>query len=449
MYYVFEKRNLKVSRILVTGAGYGGLTAAINLARKGIAVTVLEQKQECEMGHDWHDCLDIEAFEKSGVRTPAPDMFRSAKYHGYINPSASSAKIALPSKSSTVVMDRKVLTSYLIECAKEAGVTFSFGEKICAPVVNQNNAIKGVEAVKDGKKYFYESDLLIDAAGMYSPVRSNLPEACGIQKEFKEKNIFHIFRAYYKNTTGEISNPSYLINLFHMNRPGIDWTSGEKEYIDVLIGKFGSAGRLSRQDVLEALGDYRKNYPYIGEETLRGGIFADIPLGKMPSMIVCDGYAAVGDSAGMTQPLNGCGISLSMQAGKILADTVISSVGDFSKSSLWKYQYEYFYKFGKMLVLLNKIKDFCLFIDGKNIDTLLESDIVSVNVEKIISHGKIKPDIGSCMKIFRFLPQMSSLIAPFFRTFAEIPFAIMVVHAIPKKYDYKKIDNWVKLYNRL
>ena len=38
-----------------------------------------------------------------------------------------------------------------------------------------------------------------------------------------------------------------------MNRPGIDWTSGEKEYIDVLIGKFGSAGRLSRQDVLEAL----------------------------------------------------------------------------------------------------------------------------------------------------------------------------------------------------
>ena len=54
MYYVFEKRNLKVSRILVAGAGYGGLTAAINLARKGIAVTVLEQKQECDMGHDWH-----------------------------------------------------------------------------------------------------------------------------------------------------------------------------------------------------------------------------------------------------------------------------------------------------------------------------------------------------------------------------------------------------------
>ena len=130
-----------------------------------------------------------------------------------------------------------------------------------------------------------------------------------------------------------------------MNRPGIDWTSGEKEYIDVLIGKFGAAGKLSEQDVDDALTDYRKNYPNIDYETLRGGVYADIPLSKMLPMFVCDGYAAVGDSAGMVHPLNGCGISLSMQAGKILADTVLAANGDYNKASLWKYQYEYFFKF--------------------------------------------------------------------------------------------------------
>ncbi len=438
-----------MKRILIAGAGYGGLTAAINLAKNGIGVTVLEEKQECDLGHDWHDCFDIEAFEKSGVPNPAPDMFSSAKHHGYINPSAVTAKIEMPSKSSTIVMDRKILTAYLLECAKEVGVTFSFGEKICAPVVDHNNTVTGIEVEKDGKKYFYDSDLLVDAAGMYSPVRSNLPAACGIQNNFNEENIFHIFRAYYKNTTGEISKPSYLINLFHMNRPGIDWTSGEKDYIDVLIGKFGAVGKLSEQDVQDALCDYRKNYPYIGEETLRGGIFADIPLAKMLPLIVCDGYAAVGDSAGMTQPLNGCGISLSMQAGKILADTIIDSHGDYSKASLWKYQYEYFYKFGKTLVLLNKVKDFCLFIDSKNIDAFLESDIVDANIEKIMNSGIINLNFRTCVKIIRSLPQFSALFVPFMRTLISMPFAMVITNTMPKKYESKKVNNWMKFYDKI
>ncbi len=436
-----------MSRIIIAGAGYGGLTAAINLAKNGIAVTVLEEKQEHNLGHDWHDCFDMDTFEKAGIKKPASDMFQAAKQHGYINPSSSAAKIAFPSKSSTIVMDRKILTSYLCECAKEVGVSFSFGEKVCAPVVTKNKTVKGIETLKDGKKCFYESDLLIDAAGMYSPVRSNLPAECGIQNQFTENSIFHIFRAYYKNTTGEISQPPYLINLFHMNRPGIDWTSGEKDYIDVLIGKFGAIGKLTEKDVAEALNDYRSKFPYISNETLRGGVFADIPLTKMIPIIVCDGYAAVGDSAGMVQPLNGCGISLSMQAGKILADNILAANGDYSKASLWKYQYEYFNRFGKTLVFLNKIKNFCLFADSKNIDAFLESDIVNVNMEEMIRYGKIK--ISNCLKIIRCLPMLSSLFAPCMRTLIDIPFALVIVHAVPKKYESKKVATWAKFYNKV
>ena len=446
----FEKRNRKkVSGILIAGAGYGGLTAAINLAKKGLFVTVVEEKQECEAGHDWHDSFDINAFEKSGISVPDSDMYRNAKYHGYINPSASSAKITLPSKESTIVMDRRILTSYLIECAKEVGVTFRFGEKICSPIVNQNNRVRGVVTQKDGRKHIYESDLLIDSAGMYSPVRSNLPQGCGIQKGFDEKNIFHIFRAYYKNSTGEVSQPSYLINLFHLNRPGIDWTSGNKEYVDVLIGKFGTAGKLSQQDVDDALNDYRKNYPYIDHKTIRGGIFADIPLTKMLPLIVCDGYAAVGDSAGMVQPLNGCGIALSMQAGKILADAVAGSKGHYTKETLWKYQYEYFCKFGKSLVLLNKIKDLCLHVRSKDIDALLESDIVNMSIEQIINSGKINLNIRNYLKILYSLPQFSSLFLPFCRSLFCMPFLMMAILIMPEKYDAEKVKKWMKIYEKI
>ena len=437
-----------MSRILVAGAGYGGLTAAINLAKNGISVTVLEEKQESELGHDWHDSLDIGAFEKSGVRKPSSDKFSFAKQHGYINPSASTAKISFPSKPSTIVMDRKILTSHLCECAKEAGVTFSFSEKICTPLV-KDKVVTGIETVKNGKKIFHECDLLIDAAGMYSPVRSKLPSECGIQNKFNESNIFHIFRAYYKNTTGETSTPSYLINLFHMNRAGIDWTSGEKEYVDVLIGKFGVAGKLTEKDVEEALADYRKNYPYISNETLRGGVFADIPLTKMLPMIVCDGYAAVGDSAGMVQPLNGCGIAISMQAGKILADTIIASNGNYNKGSLWKYQYEYFYRFGKTLALLNKIKNLSVLIDSEKIDAFFGSDFVNAAAEKIMNSEKTEFGIRAYVDLFRFLPKLSSLIVPCMKTVTDIPFAIMIAYTMPKKYDSKRVDSWVNFYKKI
>ena len=438
-----------MSGILVAGAGCGGLTAAINLAKKGISVTVIEEKLEGETGHDWHDSFDISAFEKSGIATPSSDMFRKAKYHGYINPSSSSVKITLPSKESTIVMDRKILTAYLTECAKDVGVIFRFGEKINYPIINQDNYVNGIETEKDGQKYVYESDLLIDSAGMYSPVRSNLPQSCGIQNGFDEKNIFHIYRAYYKNLTGEVSCPSYLINLFHMDRAGIDWTSGEKEYVDVLIGKFGATGKLSEQDVFDALCDYRKNYPNISDETLRGGVFADIPLGKMLPLIVCDGYVAIGDSAGMVQPLNGCGIALSMQAGKILADTVVDAHGNYTKEALWKYQYECFCEFGKVLIVLNKIKDLCLCVNSTNIDTFLESDIVNTCIKEIVNCGKITPGIRMCLAILYSLPQFSSLLGPMFRSLSCIPFLLMTTLTVPKKYDAKKVAHWIKYYEKI
>ena len=44
-----------MKRILVAGAGHGGLAAAALLAKNGFDVTVIERKKREEMGHDWED----------------------------------------------------------------------------------------------------------------------------------------------------------------------------------------------------------------------------------------------------------------------------------------------------------------------------------------------------------------------------------------------------------
>lgn len=436
-----------MGKILVAGAGHGGLTAAINLAKNGYNVTVIEEKPRNELGHDWHDSLNMSAFDMSGIDRPRDDMYSPVYPHAFKNPSATKC-IQMPKNETSIFMDRKVLISYLLECAEQAGVKLVFGHKILSPIVH-STTVKGLNIDDGKKKYKLAADLVIDAAGMYSPVRSNLPSVCNIQRKFEEKSVFHVFRAYYRNNTGEATNPPYIINLFHMNRPGIDWTITNKDYIDILIGKFSTAGALTQEEVNETLNSFKKDYPYIDDCILRGGTYADIPLTKMLPIIVCNGYAAVGDSAGMTMPLSGSGIVLSMKAGKILADTVIKANGTYDRKSLWHYEYEYFRSLGQELLIVDILKNFVPYIKGEQVDLLLESEFLTKDA---MAFGK-NHNTANTLRFLRHAVSSSNrlykLTVPFLRNFKSLPLLPLVSKGIPKEYDESRVNSWSKLYSAL
>ena len=163
--------------------------------------------------------------------------------------------------------------------------------------------------------------------------------------------------------TVEAAQTKVIDLLSEINRPGIDWFITEEDRCDILVGKLGSAGKLTEEEIAESIEDFRKEYPFMGDKIIRSGQSGVIPLRSMLPMIVCDGYAAVGDSAGMTIPLNGCGIVLSMKAGKILADTVIEAgSGEIDAEALWKYEYNYFHDHGKKLLIIAIFKKFFGFV---------------------------------------------------------------------------------------
>ena len=57
-------------KIIIAGAGHGGLTAAALMAKAGLDVTVIEKNEEGKLGYDWYDALNPAIFALVGCPHP-------------------------------------------------------------------------------------------------------------------------------------------------------------------------------------------------------------------------------------------------------------------------------------------------------------------------------------------------------------------------------------------
>lgn len=430
-----------MKKIIVAGAGIGGLTAAANLAGKGFDVTVIESKQRNELGYDWRDCIRRNIFEETGIENPDPSNFEPHVKVCYRNPNKSRKLVSLhEANENTVNIDRQFLAEHLVSFAEKKGAKFVFGEKIISAIVNDDSVV-GVRT--ENEEIF--CDLVIDSAGMQSPVRDSLPEKCGIQSTTEKTDTLYVYRAFYERTTDEMAYPPFHFYFYHMGRKGIDWVITDKKYIDILVGGFEP---LTQKKIDEAVADFRDEFPFVGEKILRGGQTATIPIGRTLPVIVCNGYAAVGDCAIMIEPLSGSGISQSMIGGKILADTVAGiKDGDYSVEKLWDYQYKYFKKCAEKNLPDDILKGFLSDTNPEELDYLIEKRILT---EKEFSGGsKIKLTFGDIMtKLFYLLLKPGVLVK-----IIKIGTGFMKVKGtcaiMPEKYDKAKIEEWKEKYLKI
>lgn len=80
-------------KIVVAGAGHGGVIAAAKLAKEGFDVTVYEKKKRENIGHDWEDRFDFQTVLDAVEKDEMPDG--AWKYRGntvFVSPSMSAPK---------------------------------------------------------------------------------------------------------------------------------------------------------------------------------------------------------------------------------------------------------------------------------------------------------------------------------------------------------------------
>ncbi len=436
-------------KIIVAGAGHGGISAAINLAREGYDVTVYEKQKREEMGYDWEDAIELSAFDFAGIDRPDESIYIKSHHMAYMSPNGQHV-LHMPYDKGIgrrVHMERKGLTKHLFAEADKAGVKLVFETEIIAPVV-ERNWVKGMKIKSGDKEAIIEADLVIDAAGLFSPIRTQLPASSGVLKQFDDRNIFNAYRIYFDNTDGTITDPPYNVTFFHMDKPGISWTITDEKFVDIIIGKFKMKGELTMKEVEDSIADFRSRYPFIGEKVLRGGEkIESIPISRMVPKIVYNGYAAVGDSAGMTIPLSGSGLVLSIMAGKYLADCVKSiGMGEFNEKNLWKYEYNYFQDQGQNYLLLDVFKNFFTYVTARDIDYILKKKILTEQQFSVADGEPLVLPIKQMIHIVLNCGPMLKIVPHLVGALSSLPIIPIVAKTMPKEYDEKKFKKWEKFY---
>lgn len=433
--------------IVVAGLGHGGIVAAALLSEKGYDVTVYEKGSEGTLGHDWTDMFEPEALEFAGLPMPREDMFKYKEDMTFSGPSSQKVLTQYITESNMqIVMERKDLYTYLIDFALERGVKIVYDCEVTAPIIDGERVV-GIKTAK-GDVF---GDLIIDSCGMNSPVRRNLPKGFNIQNEIEDDGKIRIYRAFYNKCSDDEILGKFKIILYAGGHPGISWVSCNDDYTDVLIGRFKP---FDEKEALEFTDFLRRNNPRLGKEKLRGGQFAEIPVRHNLSVMVADGYAAIGDCAFMPMPLIGNGIANAIMAGKILADTVLEDENElYTAETLWGYQVGYYKKIGALLSPVECVKGALLKLDVKDVDYLFSTEIASEDDMKIISglttpEEAIKVIKSEIPKKIKSLNNNKHLVAVVMGIGAKMCKVLAVTSRMPNKWDKEKVVKWAKSYDK-
>ena len=368
-----KKGEIVLRKILVAGAGHGGLVAAATLAENWFDVTVIEKLNKDNIGHDWEDRFSFSIL--SDIIGKPVDEFPvdSWRYRGdcsFVSPSKRKrVDIFYNDENRQKVMWRKPLINLLIENAELKGVKFIWNTEITGVLLN-NNIICGLKTIDND----YYGDLIIDSAGVFSPVRMNLPKSYNIEKEPKYGALFYAWRAYFDKTYNPDLKTPFEVYMYHECEKGLSWCCTNDNTVDILIGRIY---KLTKEKIDEQLNIFRNDHNWIGNNIVNGGNYGIIPVRRPLTLMVGDNYAAVGDSAFMTMPMNGMGIDLSLNAGKLLSETIIKNREKyFSVSELWEYNREFHIKYGAFASKNEGLKNAILSIPSEGVDFLFENDVI-------------------------------------------------------------------------
>lgn len=436
-----------MAEIIIAGAGHGGLVAAAKLAKAGHHVAVYEKQSEGHFHLNQIDAFDAEAMKYAEIDIPE-HWFAENNIITFVPLDDDAPSLTLPAVENAVTLkvERKELYDFLCGLAKKEGAEFFYDTEILAPIV-LGNRIAGIDTNK-GKFY---ADLIIDACGIYSPLRSQMPAFTNIEHDPSEYDVLHTYRAYFGNIKdAERPETDYNLYLKDDGTVGLSWLVTEEECTDALVARFHET---SFQEIANVLHSLSVDNPQMGTNLIRGGYIVDIPVRQPLSVLVADGYAVIGDAAFMTYAAKGSGIAYSIKAGAMLAKAVeLDTNNFFTAETLWEYEKTFFKEIGFSACRIAIGKNVLPYLTAQELSDAFKEKLITTEELQMFMSGsfesKTKGELLSMLKgkiqLLNSMPEFRAKLASILGWIGK--FTIMEP-TFPNKYSPEDVSKWAEKYN--
>ena len=434
-------------KIIVAGGGHGGIAVASILSRNGFDVTVYEKNSRENMGYDWTDIFDPKALVKADIPMPDNSLFEYKENMTFYSPDEKTPiRQRVPKEELEIKMERKDIYNLLIDTAEKNGVKLVYNCNVESAIIKDNRVV-GINT-SNGEIY---GDLIIDACGCESPVRISLPEEFGIEKHPAKNEKFYVYRAFYNKANEKPVEDKYKVCLLPEGKLGIGWVATEEEYTDLLIGRFEPFDMAEVEKTAEY---YRSRNESLGTEVVRGGQFVEIPVRQSLSLMVANGYAAIGDSAFMTVPIIGSGIANSLRVAPLLAKAIMDDRSEtYTAKALWQYQYKFYKNLGSGLAPLAAVKLLLTKITPEQLDYIFEKGILTwkemtITADTTSITDFVHPALDMPKRAVSIVKD-KDLLKKMLKVGADIGKIMALCIALPKEYNKEKVKHWAEKYNKI
>ena len=415
--------------VIVAGGGLSGLITAAAIgfySKQNARILVVDRNSPTEPGKktingwicgDGASKRSIDFLSDSiGIRYDKPELEHPVE--GVVVFSPDHEKKVL-FEGQGFILNRKILAQRQVKDAENFGAKFSFNVA-CDSLCAEDGYIRGVigRNLVDNSVYKKTAKIVVDAAGITTRLRTNLPIESKIEKEVNRDDIESTGRYIFYFETGE-DDPTWfdqnyaIIHLDQYLAPGgYGWTfpkgnnkvniglGVQKKALDKRNWKYGKKDSL--QDLID---EYVKNNKVIknpiqsSDEADLGNTKGNWPVSvrRHNDCLVANGYAIVGDAAWMPNPISAGGISPSIYASVILGKVVAEALegNDLSETGLWQYNVDYMHQYGYRMASFEVLRKYLQTLTNNQISYgmkhyLSEEDIQLVVDRKHPKFNRVK-----------------------------------------------------------